>query len=88
MTQGQMRHARHGKLGVGRMGTSKVLSRYCENIGTQSKMGLVYKMAQWVEHYDTNMRIPVQIPMAHVKLVASRMSVISPSYNRMGGRNR
>lgn len=50
MTQGQMRHARHGKLGVGRMGTSKVLSRYCENIGTQSKMGLVYKMAQWVEH--------------------------------------
>lgn len=40
--QRQMGHPRRGKLGVGRAGTSKVLSRYYfENTGTKSKMGLV-----------------------------------------------
>lgn len=39
--RGQTRHHRRGKLGVGRTGTSKVPSRYCETIGPQSKMGLV-----------------------------------------------
>lgn len=83
IAQGQMRHLRCGKLGVGRARTSEVPRSFCDSIGSQSRMGLA-----WGDGLvGTNVRTPVQVSRICKPVHVARVSnVITLQRDRSGNR--